>query len=119
MNWYVINTKPRQEEIAENRLRHLGLETFFPRLKEKRLTSQRYSWVEEPLFPSYFFCQLNLDTHYRTVKYTRGVRRIVSFGENYPIPVQESLIEEIKGKMNEDGLITIKPRELKEGKEVT
>lgn len=118
MNWYVINTKPRQEEIAENHLRRLGLNPFFPRLKEKRVVSQKYSWVEEPLFPSYLFCQLDLDTHFRTIKYTRGVRGVVSFGAKYPIPVQDSLIKEIKDKMNDNGLILMQPRELQGGEEV-
>ena len=49
------------------------------------------------------------------IKYTRGVRRIV--GGDMPWPVSEEIIDLIRNQ-EEDGIITIKPPQLKYGDSV-
>lgn len=115
--WYAINTKPHKESLCEQNLQCLSLETFFPKLKEKRLIRRKYIWTTGPLFPGYIFCRFNLDLHYRDVQYTQGVKRIVTFGER-PTPVGEEIISEIKHRCKDDQIIILDPPELRPGKEV-
>lgn len=55
MNWYVIYTKSRSEKMVADKLAKAGIEVFCPLLKRKKLWSDRWKWVEEPLFRSYCF----------------------------------------------------------------
>ena len=58
MNWYVIYTKSRSEKKVADKLVKAGIEVFCPLLKRKKLWSDRWKWVEEPLFRSYCFVRL-------------------------------------------------------------
>lgn len=58
MNWYVIYTKSRYEKAVADKLALFGIEVYCPLLKRKKLWSDRWKWVEEPLFKSYCFVQL-------------------------------------------------------------
>ncbi len=58
MNWYVIYTKSRFEKAVADKLALFGIEVYCPLLKRKKLWSDRWKWVEEPLFRSYCFVQL-------------------------------------------------------------
>ena len=58
MNWYVIYTKSRYEKAVADKLSLLGIEVYCPLLKRKKLWSDRWKWVEEPLFRSYCFVSL-------------------------------------------------------------
>ena len=58
MNWYVLYTKSRCEKAVADKLALLGLEVYCPLLRIKKLWSDRWKWVEEPLFRSYCFVSL-------------------------------------------------------------
>ena len=58
MNWYVLYTKSRFEKSVSEKLGLLGIEVYCPILKRKKLWSDRWKLVEEPLFRSYCFVQL-------------------------------------------------------------
>lgn len=105
MNWYAVNTKPHQEDLAELTLQRLGVETFCPQLKQNKAIGQRRLTVTDPLFPGYLFARFDLDTHYRAVNYARGVRKVVSFGPD-PAIVDADMIETIKSRL-EDGYVTV------------
>ncbi|MFA6946126.1 MAG: UpxY family transcription antiterminator [Pedobacter sp.] len=76
MNWYVIYTKSRSEKIVADKLAKAGIEVFCPLLKRKKLWSDRWKWVEEPLFRSYCFVSLE-DRERDTVFSVPGVVRYV------------------------------------------
>ncbi|MBI3596668.1 MAG: transcription/translation regulatory transformer protein RfaH [Nitrospirae bacterium] len=116
MHWYAVNTKPRQEKLAELSLQRLGVETFSPRLKQNRLIRKRRQTVIRPLFPGYLFARFNLDNHYRTVNYAQGVRRIVTFG-SAPTTVDEEMIESIKSRLL-DGCVTVQTPSFSAGQTV-
>ncbi len=101
MHWYVISTKPHHERIAQLSLEQFGVEIYFPQLKERRIVRRVRKDVVGPLFPGYLFARFNLESHYRAVIHARGVRKIVSFGEN-PAIVDDYLIDSIKGKLSEN-----------------
>ncbi len=116
MDWYAVNTKPRQEDIAELNLQRLGVEIFFPQLKQEKLIRRKRQSVIGPLFPGYLFARFNLDAHYRAVNYAQGVRRMVSFGAA-PVAVAEEVIESIKSRVC-DGYVTVQPPSFKPGQVV-
>lgn len=58
MNWYVLYTKSRFEKVVAEKLALAGIAVYCPLLKRKKLWSDRWKWVEEPLFRSYCFVSL-------------------------------------------------------------
>ncbi len=76
MSWHVIYTKSRCEKAVADKLSLSGIEVFCPLLKRKILWSDRWKWVEEPLFRSY--CFVNVDEKDReSVFSVQGVVRYV------------------------------------------
>ncbi|MEW6118027.1 MAG: transcription termination/antitermination NusG family protein [Nitrospirota bacterium] len=108
MHWYAVYTKQRQEERVEENLSRASLEVFSPKLKRKKLIRGTYEQVVQPLFPCYIFVRFDMDKHYHMIKYTRGVRGIIG-NPGSPWPVGEDIIGIIRSRMNEEGLIVIKP----------
>jgi transcriptional antiterminator RfaH len=113
-HWYVIHTQPKQEQRADSNLNAWGIETFFPRLKERR--SNRYTrsttHVVKPLFPRYIFARFNASRLHK-ITFTRGVRDVVSFGGK-PIPVDDEIIQTIQSHIGDDGFVKL-GEELKSG----
>ncbi len=114
--WYAIHTKPRQENYAEINLQSLGLSTFNPKLKERKIVRGVRQDVIKPLFPNYLFCKFRCQEFFRAVKYSRGVRGIVGTGED-PAPVDEEIITIIQNRMN-DGYVLIEPPKFRPGDRV-
>ena len=67
-NWYVLYTKPRHEKKVAERLSEAGYTTYCPLHKVKRQWSDRIKVVEEPLFRSYIF--INIEDHKREEVFT-------------------------------------------------
>ena len=107
MQWYAVNTKPRQENIAQLNLERLGVETFCPQLKQNKVIRRKRQMVVGPLFPGYLFVRCDVHTHYRAVSYAHGVQRMVAFG-SVPVTVDEGMIESIKSRFK-DGYVVIQP----------
>ena len=56
--WYVLHTKPRHEKKVAQRLSEAGYTVYCPLQKVSRKWSDRTKVVEEPLFRSYIFIQI-------------------------------------------------------------
>jgi len=72
--WYLICTKPGQENQALNSLQGCGFKCFYPTLATPQQTT-------EPLFPRYLFAQLDdplMGQTWSTVRTAPGVARIVN-----------------------------------------
>ena len=108
MQWYTVNTKPRRESQVERNLKKLGLETFCPLLRQRKVIRRKTQTVIGALFPGYMFVKCDIQNSYRAVCYARGVRRIVSFGLS-PAPVDDEIIEGIKDRLTERELIVRPP----------
>lgn len=113
MPWYAISTKPHQERVAEQNLYRLGVETFCPMIKERRLVRRKSRVLASPLFPGYLFADFSLHGQYRSVVYARGVKKVIAFG-SMPAIVDESLIEAIKTRV-QDGYVMLSNTEFKPG----
>ncbi len=116
MYWYVVQTKPNQENLAQGNLQRFGVEIFNPQLRQNRVIRGRRQTVICPLFPGYLFARFNMDTHYRAVNYAQGVRKLVAFGP-VPVTVDEEIIESIKSRCH-DGCVTVTPSSFTPGQVV-
>lgn len=115
--WYVIQTKPRQENLAEQNLERQGYRCFLPQIKQWQKTRGERRLVEKAYFPNYLFISLDL---YRTnsapIRSTRGVNKMVRFG-NEMLPVPDTVIESIR-QHSETNLAGINNYDFKPGQEV-
>jgi len=104
--WYTIYAKPRQEERAASNLRAWNIETFAPKLKERRYRSLRGQPIQvvKPLFPRYIFARFDASKLLHKVWFTRGVNSVVSFG-GHAVVVSEEIISNIRSRTSEDGFI--------------
>ncbi len=116
--WYLVQTYPRQEDRSEGNLKSLGIETLAPRFKERRCNfyTGAVAHYTKPLFPSYVFARFRVNDLYHKVRYTRGIRQLVSFGD-YPTVIDEEIITMIQSKIKEDGFARTY-EDLKPGDEV-
>ena len=91
-NWYLIKTKPRQENIAKQNLENQSYLIFCPiaKMNNKLIV----------LFPGYLFIQLNDKTqNWSPINSTKGVSHFVKFGLNFA-KVPTSVVEFIKNNQH-------------------
>jgi transcriptional antiterminator RfaH len=117
-NWFAIHAKPRREGFASTGLSAVNIEILFPRVRVERLIRGAAQQGTKPLFPGYFFARFCPESSFELVKAARGVLRVVSSGR-MPIPVHDKIVREIRDRIQEDGLIQIRPQALAPGIRVT
>jgi transcription antitermination factor NusG len=99
MKWFAIYTKPRWEKKVHNLLTQKGIQSYCPLNKVRRRWSDRIKLVEEPLFKSYVF--VNIEESGRTeVRMTDGVINFV-YWNGKPAIVKDKEIEAIRRFLNE------------------
>lgn len=104
-NWYVAETQPRQERVAEAHLRRQGFETFLPQFRALRRHARRTEIVSRPLFPGYVFVGFDpAQTRWRSVNGTVGCRRLVGFGDN-PQPLPQRVLTALRARQDAEGFI--------------
>lgn len=102
--WFLIHTHPRQEERTTQNLRAWKIETLAPQIRDWRhnqFTGSRVAMVK-PLFARYVFARFDLERLFHKVRYTRGVRELVSFGEG-PVQVDPQIIDLVRSRIGKDG----------------
>lgn len=88
---------------------HLGLETYFPRLRQFKVIRRQRRFVTRPLFPRYLFCRFDPGVLYRAVRYAPDMLEIVSNG-NAPTVVADGLIESLQSWAGDEvDTITLQP----------
>ncbi|MGV3684478.1 MAG: UpxY family transcription antiterminator [Daejeonella sp.] len=99
MNWYVLYTRSRCEKAVAEKLASSGIEVYCPLLKRKKLWSDRWKWVEEPLFRSYCFVRIE-DCERDSVFTASGVVRYL-YHCGKPAVVRDGELELLKNWLNE------------------
>ena len=95
--WYVLKTKPRQEDRALENLNRQGFKCFGPKLNVERIVRGKRSLRTEPLFPGYVFVQSDeLAEQFYKLRSTYGVHSLVRFGDRIP-KLPQSWIDSIRG----------------------
>jgi len=103
--WYVIQTKPKKEEGAKLYLSTKGVEVFSPLIETFVPRNGKINKELKSLFPNYIFAKFELEKNYPLVRWARGVKKILGFG-GYPVPISEEVIELIKKRTDENGIVT-------------
>ena len=89
-HWYLIHTRPREDERAEANLARQGYRVFLPRVHLRKRRRHGMATVTESLFPRYLFIELDdLAENWAPIRSTRGVASLVRFGgEATTVPQQ-------------------------------
>lgn len=61
LHWYALYTRPRSEKKLAEALQKLGIEYYLPLLRMRKKWSDRYKWIEEPVFASYLFVHVDFE----------------------------------------------------------
>lgn len=108
--WFVAQLRPNQHVIAGTNLLRQGVEYFMPELVREKLTSKGPRTHRSPLFPGYLFVSIDLSApNWAKVRNTRGISRLVSFGNGMPCPLPTTFVEELKERMGTDGQLLPEP----------
>ena len=105
MPWGLAVTHPQQEKRACDELHNQGIETYLPRWRKHLIRQGRKHIALMPLFPRYIFVHILPETRWRSVNGTRGIVRLVCWGET-PARLPENAITAIKAR-ERDGAIDL------------
>ncbi len=113
IHWYLVHTKPRQENTAVENLKRQDYTCYLPTVKRRRRSQMRWVQQIEPLFPRYLFIQLDQDNdNWAPIRSTRGVAQLVRFG-GMPAKLPQTLIDCLSQQEQQqaDDLPVFKPGE--------
>lgn len=108
LKWYVVQSKPREEERALYFLERKNLQAYLPRIEVVNIRGCRSVIKQKPLFPSYLFCRFDPEESLAHVRWTKGVAKTLPESVS-PIPISEAIIAAIRAVEQEDGIIRKKP----------
>ena len=83
LSWYLVHTKPRQEDIALANLERQGYECHLPQMRIERIRRRKAEVATEPMFPRYLFIRLDSSDQGKSwspIRSTLGVSQLVHFG---------------------------------------
>jgi transcriptional antiterminator RfaH len=92
-SWYLVHTKSRQEDTAITNLERQNYRCYMPMIHLEKIRRGKSLVVEEPMFPSYVFVQLENSgsdngsgkgQSWTPIRSTLGVRDLVRFGGQSP-----------------------------------
>jgi len=83
--WLVLNIKPKEGKRAEENLLNQGYEPYFPVLHYSQLSKTKTVIKKQAMFPSYAFLKSEPNLEIKPVRSTRGVIKIIRFGDKYPV----------------------------------
>ena len=104
--WFLIYTKPRQEERAKENLENQGFETFLPMIAFEKIKQPKL-YSLKPMFPRYLFTQYNAEkNNWVHVKSTRGVSHVITFGDKLT-EVPNSVMDYLKSKVDDNDALKL------------
>jgi len=83
LSWYLVHTKPRQEDIALANLERQGYDCYLPQMRIERNRRRKAEVATEPMFPRYLFIRLDSSDQGKSwspIRSTLGVSQLVHFG---------------------------------------
>ena len=95
LSWYLVHTKPRQEDIALANLERQGYECYLPQMRIERVRRRKAEVATEPMFPRYLFIRLDSSDQGKSwspIRSTLGVSQLVHFGAR-AAKVDDSLVD--------------------------
>ena len=95
LSWYLVHTKPRQEDIALVNLERQGYECYLPQMRIERVRRRKAEVATEPMFPRYLFVRLDSSDQGKSwspIRSTLGVSQLVHFGSR-AAKVDDTLVD--------------------------
>jgi transcriptional antiterminator RfaH len=99
--WLLLQTKSREESRAQEQLENQGCRVFCPYIGMEKISRGKRQVQQEPLFPGYLFLKIDDEQSsisFTSIRSTRGVSKIVRFGEDYtklPQNLIDSILERV------------------------
>ena len=115
--WLVIYTKPRQEKKLAERLQQAGYTVYCPTQRMKKRWSDRWKWIEQPLFTSHIFIQIDPERR-DAVYFVPGFVRFL-FWLKRPAQVRPKEIETLKRWLNDFAPESMTLQKLEPGQRTT
>ena len=117
--WYVVHTRPHQEQRAEVNLTRQGYRVWLPVMERSRRRARRIETGHAPLFPQYVFVELDIGREpWRAINGTFGVKRLLADGPQ-PQALPEEFVTALREATGTDGVSTPAPPDLQPGDAVT
>lgn len=105
VGWFVAQLKPNAAALAERNLARQGYPTFMPMIERDERRAPGFKRSLRPLFPGYLFVGFDpAGGNWRPISGTRGVARLVTFGDATPRPVSNELLQNIRNHTDADGI---------------
>ena len=89
--WHVATYKLNEIKRVETNLLNQRFDYYLPKITTKKIN---FTSEEKVLFPGYIFINIR-SKNFTSLKYTKGIKNIVKFGENIPY-ISEHEIKNIK-----------------------
>jgi transcriptional antiterminator RfaH len=97
--WFALYTKPHKEYLVKDLLHNLDVEVYLPEIPVA--SPRRGRRRAKPFFPHYLFARFDMrDGVAAKIRYTPGVRRIVSAGGR-PVPVADEVVGYIRRRLSQ------------------
>ena len=114
-SWYLIQAKPKSEELAKVNLERQGYETYLPLILGRAKKRGKTIKSIQPMFPRYLFIYLSDKTDdWGPIRSTLGVSTLVRFGMT-AARVPEVLINALKKNENSSGIHELPTKRLSSG----
>ncbi len=113
-NWYVLQTKPRNEKVVLSQIERKKIEVYAPFVEKVRIWSDRKKKIQMPLFSGYVFIFADEEERVRAITNTTGAIKYLYY-EKRPARVSEREIELIKQTLLEPEKISIEEKKIKKG----
>jgi len=102
--WFAIRVRSNRERVVSVYLRETGYEEFSPTYKLERQWSDRTKILDQPLFPGYVFCRLNLSDRLPVLQ-VPGVFGLVCVGRA-PAAIPEAEVLRVRALIESGLLVT-------------
>ena len=100
--WFVLTSKPREEQRAIDNLTMQGHVVYLPKVAKVIKRKGIKTVTLAPLFPNYLFIQLdNQVANFNAIRSTRGVGSFVRFGMKQAV-IDNTIIESLKQSLNSE-----------------
>ena len=97
--WYAVYVKSRTEKKVALEFKYEEIDHYLPLIKRLKQWSDRKKWVEDPLFRSYIFVNIEQKDYYKVLQ-VQGAVKYISF-EGQAVPIPEPQINAIKYYLEE------------------
>lgn len=103
--WYLVYSKPKQEERAQCNLARQGFDVFLPRLRVQVRKGGRFVRRIDPMFPRYLFIRLDArNQDWGPIRSTFGVATLIRFGGR-PATIPDDLVDSLLERADATGIV--------------